>query len=160
MLLQLSHFFPFSPSPPSTPPPLPQAFPTPLFMSMDHAYSSLAAPFWSQRDRKWAWEGEKQQCERETNHLPPLYTPNQRSSLQPRYVPWLGIGLVTLRCTGCLSNQLSHLTRTHLTLFFFGPGLQDGKDRPEWEAAHPALSAPHEQPWNVCRQDFLETCPK
>ena len=36
MLLQLSQFYPFAPS--TKRPPLPQAFPTQLFMSMGHGY--------------------------------------------------------------------------------------------------------------------------
>ena len=59
----------------------------------------------------------KHWCERERSIGCNLYIPwLERSNLQPRYGPWLGIKPANFWCMGWCSNQLSHPVRAGLSL--------------------------------------------
>ena len=77
--------------------------------------------YWFQRERKGEREGNINVREKHWLVASRMY-PDGGLNLQPRYVPWPGIELVTFWYTGWWSNQLSHPARagryyfyTHLT---------------------------------------------
>ena len=83
--------------------------------------SSWTRPCWLHSRISLKREREREREKHDVREKPQLVAfhmhPRRGLSLQPRYVPWLGIKPAAFWCTGWCSNQLSYLARSNYILF-------------------------------------------